>query len=281
VLSNLPGNWVGAVRVESQDWFAPGNPSVTGPNVAGVVYMEKHADIARTQPLEAVAYTLLSEQRTLDWQLGSGNGGLESGVGRIGIPSFFKDRGATGLTTELAIANLVPKAGSTDFVVYIYDQNGLVQSLCEKLGAGHVEYIDLAADLGFLPLGFKGSAVISAVAWDHFVFDGNGEPVRSLVGLAAAKIERSGTVNGIDVPGDESAAIEGFPMLGPFTFLGPPTGCPGLPGPAPCCPAGGSPGVTATPDARPTLAPATPTGGPPTALPSPPVPPPPLTAGRT
>ncbi|MFQ5460467.1 MAG: SdrD B-like domain-containing protein, partial [Anaerolineae bacterium] len=131
VIAALPGSWVGALRIESQDWFAPGNPPVAAPNVAGVVHMEKYADVARTQALEAVAYTLLPEQRALFWQLGLGRGGLESGVGRIGIPSFFKDRGATGLTTELAVANVVPKAGATDFAILIYDQNGLVQSLCE------------------------------------------------------------------------------------------------------------------------------------------------------
>ena len=31
VIFDLPGNWVGSVRVESQEWFTPGNPLVLPP----------------------------------------------------------------------------------------------------------------------------------------------------------------------------------------------------------------------------------------------------------
>jgi hypothetical protein len=30
VVHDLPGNWVGSVRVESQEWITPGGPLVTG-----------------------------------------------------------------------------------------------------------------------------------------------------------------------------------------------------------------------------------------------------------
>ena len=66
-----------------------------------------------------------------------------------------------GITTELAITNLVPKPGFTDFVIFLYDQNGLVDQVCEKLGEKQVEYIDLAA-WGAVPARFLGSAVVSA-----------------------------------------------------------------------------------------------------------------------
>jgi hypothetical protein len=230
--------------------------------VAGVVQLVKYVDVARSRPLEAMAYSLLAEHQAMDWQLGAGRGGLESGVGRIGIPSFFKDRPGTGLTTELAIANVVPKAGFTDFVVYVYDQNGLITDFCQKLNAASTEYIDVDAHMGMLPVGFKGSAVISAVYWSHHVFDSAGGFERNLVGLAAAKVERSGTVLGVDAPGDESAAMEGYPILGGFAFAGPPASCPGIPG-------GGQGGSGPRP--LPT------SGAPPTALP-PPAPPPPLRA---
>jgi hypothetical protein len=235
VVSNMPGNWVGSVRVESQSWFVPGQPEVPAPNITGVVQLLKYADIARTQPLEAIAYDLFPEQRAFDWQLGAGWGGLYSGVGRIGIPSFMKDVGGTGLTSELAIANIVPKPGFTDFIIYIFDQNGLVTSLCEKLNEKQVEYLDVASSMAFVPEGFKGSAVISAVFWEHDVFDDGGRFTRNLVGLAAVKIERTGTLLGSDIPGDESAGSEGFPMIGPFRFSGPPANCPGVPGGQPCC----------------------------------------------
>jgi hypothetical protein len=244
IVAQMPGNWIGSVRVESQDWFVAGQPQVPAPNIIAVAQLIKYADLARSQPLEAVAYDLFPEQRAYDWQVGSGWGGLYSGVGRIGIPSFMKDVGGSGLTTELAIANLVPKPGFTDFAIYIYDQNGLVQNMCEKLNERQVEYLDVDANLAFLPGGFKGSAVISAVFWEHDVFGSGGEFLRNLVGLAAVKIERTGTVQGSDVPGDESSASEGFPIIGAFDFAGPPASCPGVPtpgGPGPL------PGPTATP----------------------------------
>ena len=34
VVADLPGNWVGSVRVESQEWFSPGDPLVPPPNIA-------------------------------------------------------------------------------------------------------------------------------------------------------------------------------------------------------------------------------------------------------
>jgi len=270
VISEMPGNWVGTVRAESQDWFLPGQPSVGGPNITAVATMMKYADATRTQPLEAVAYSLFPEQRAYDWQVGSGYGGLWSGVGRIGIPSLMKDVGRSGLTTELAIANLVPVPGFTDFVIYFYDQNGLIGNLCEKLSERQVEYLDVAASLNFLPDGFKGSAVISAVYWDHRTADETGRQARNVLGLASVKIERTGTVRGSDVPGDESAASQGFPIIGRFTFGGPWIQCPGVP-------VGGPPiGGPIAPTPYPTNPTALPPGLPPTALPPPPPPGPPV-----
>lgn len=240
LVAQLPGSWVGAVRVESQDWITPGSPGVAAPNVAAVAQLIKYGDVQRSAALEAVSYELFPEQKAYDWQVGSGWGGLYSGVGRIGIPSLMKDIGGTGLTTEISIQNVVAKPGFTDFVVYLYDQNGLVDSFCEKLHAQQVEYFDLATSAAFLPQGFKGSAVVSAVFWEHDVFDGGGRFVRNLLGLAAVKIERSDGLRGADVPGDESAANGGIPMIGPFFFSGPMPNCPGVPRHMPCCqPRGG------------------------------------------
>jgi hypothetical protein len=229
VISGLPGNWVGSVRVESQDWFTPGQPSVSAPNLHAVAQLVHYADIARSEAQEAIAYNLFPESLAYDWQLGSGPGGLYSGVGRIGIPSFLKDRQGTGVTSELAIANIVPKPGLTNFAIFIYDQNGLIDYLCETLNSHQVEYIDLA-NWGFIHPGFKGSAIISATFWEHEVFDSHGGFARNVVGLAAVKVERSGTTLGNPIPGDESAGNEGFPIPGPFPFAGPAApSCPGQP----------------------------------------------------
>ncbi|MCE7938086.1 hypothetical protein DCC79_04165 [bacterium] len=270
VVADLPGNWVGHVRVESQEWFTPGQPAVPGPNITAVAHLVKYADVTRGQPLEAMAYALFSEQRAYDWQIGSGWGGLYSGVGRIGIPSFMKDVDRTGLTSEVAIANLVAKPGFTDFVIYIYDQNGLVTSMCEKLHDRQVEYLDAGNNMAFLPSGFKGSAVISAVYWSHEVFDPGGGFLRNLVGLAAVKVERSGGLLGTEVPGDESAANQGVPIIGPFGFSGPPARCPGVPSHVPCCEPPPGPG---RPWPRPTDLPATAMPTPTLGVPTPPGPP--------
>jgi hypothetical protein len=211
VIADLPGNWVGSVRVESQEWWTPGAPLVQYSNIGGIATLIKYTDAARSDTAEAIAYNLLSEQMAFDWALGSGRGGTDSGVGLVGVPSFLKDLQGTGVTTELSIANLVAKPGFTNFAVYIYDQNGLLDYLCQKLDEMQVEYINLD-NWGYINPGFKGSAVISATFWEHDVFDSRGGFTRNLVGLGAVTVERSGTRLGEDIPGDESAGTAAIPF---------------------------------------------------------------------
>jgi hypothetical protein len=236
VVYNLPGNWVGSVRVESQEWITPGGPSVLPPNIAAVASMIKYSDVQRTDTLEGIAYNLLPEHKVFDWQIGGqGRGGLYSGVGLVAIPSLLKDIGKTGVTSELAIANVVPKPGFTDFAIFLFDQNGLLDYVCQKLNEKQVEYIDINR-WGYINDGFKGSAVISATFWEHDVFGPDGGFKRNLVGLAAMSVERSRTWLGTDVAGDEAAGDRGIPFamgdLGecPFGFAsGFAPACPGVP----------------------------------------------------
>ncbi len=227
VIAALPGNWVGSVRVESQEWITAGSPLVDPPRIQSVVLLEQWADPARTERREAVAYNALTEVLSFDWQIGHGPGGMASGSAVVAIPLLMK--GYNGVTSEIAITNVVPKPGFTDFAVYIYDQNSLIYVICEKLNERQVEYIDLAT-WGFLPPRFNGSAVISASFWEHHVFDDRGTHLRNLVGLTAVAVERVGRDStGPDVPGDESKAFEGIPI---FTFFPQRVvGCPGVPGP--------------------------------------------------
>jgi subtilisin-like proprotein convertase family protein len=211
VVAGLPGNWVGSVRIESQDWWAPGTNPVDAPYVVGVATLMKYSDVARTATEEAIAYNLLPEHKSYVWQVGYGPGGRYSGVALIAIPSLLKDLDGTGTTSELAIMNLVAKPGFTDFAIYIYDQNGLVDFVCQKLHDRQVEYIDMQA-WGYVNNGFKGSAIISATFWEHEVFDGGGHFIRNLVGLGAVSVERTGTRLGEDVPGDEAAGSRGIPL---------------------------------------------------------------------
>ena len=169
---------------------------------------------------------------TSPWQIGFAGGGRESGVGLIAIPSLLKDLDGTGTTSELAIMNLVTKPGFTDFAIFIYDQNGLLDFVCQKLHDRQVEYIDLQV-WGYVANGFKGSAIISATFWEHDVFDGEGFFLRSLLGLGAVSVERTGARLGEDVPGDEAAGSRGIPFAQDDTlsacFGGTLPRCPGQP----------------------------------------------------
>jgi hypothetical protein len=211
VVADLPGNWVGSMRVESQEWVTPGGPLVAAPNIVGVATLIKYSDAQRTETREAIAYNLLPEHKIFDWQIGLGAGGLSTGVGLIAIPSLLKDLQGTGVTSELAIANIVPKPGFTDFAIYLFDQNGLLDYVCEKLNEKQVEYIDLQT-WGYVNGGYKGSAIISAVYWEHDVFADDGRFLRNLVGLGAVAVERSKTMLGTDIGGDEAAGDRGIPF---------------------------------------------------------------------
>ena len=237
VIASLPGNWAGSARVESQEWLAASGPRVDPPNIVAIATLLKYDDAARTNAVEAIAYNLLPEHKIYDWQIGYHTAGnLESGVGLVAIPSLLKDIGGSGLTSELAIANVVPKPGFTDFAIYVYDQNGLLDYVCQKLGAKQVEYIDLQT-WGYVNPGFKGSAIISAIFWEHDVHDSRGRFLRNLVGLGAVAIERNSTRLGMDVPGDEAAGSRGIPFaqgLGDddefeFCPMGALPLCPGIP----------------------------------------------------
>jgi len=232
IVADLPGTWVGSIRVESQDWWAAGTNGVGAPNIVGVATLMKYGDVARTETQQAIAYNLLVEHKSYIWQVGAGEGGLFSGVGLVAIPSLLKDLDGSGVTSETAIMNLVAKPGFTDFAIYIYDQNGLLDFVCEKLFDRQVEYIDLQT-WGYVNNGFKGSAVISATFWEHDVFDPDGKFVRNLVGLGAVMVERTGTRLGEDIPGDEAAGDRGIPFA--LTTTGKvPSWCPG--GEVPLCP---------------------------------------------
>jgi hypothetical protein len=218
-IATLPGNWVGSVRVESQEWATPGGPIVPATGIAAVAQLINYADVQHLSSNQAIAYNLLAEFDALDWKLGSGAGGRESGAAVLAVPSLLKDLEGFGVTSELAIANLVAKPGFTDFAVHIYDQNGYLDFVCETLGDKQVEYIDLQT-WGYINPGFKGSAIISATYWEHEVFDPEGNFLRNLVGLGAVSIERVGTTLIQEIPGDQAAGSLAIPVAGDFAFMG-------------------------------------------------------------
>ena len=233
MVNNLPGRYVGSVRVESQMWETPGEFVVSAPNIAAVAELVQYGSAARQSVLQAASYNLIPQEQAYIWQVGKRGGGIMSGVGLLAIPSLLQKGNQLGIQTEIAIQNIVPKPGFTDFAIFVYDQNGLVDFVCEKLNEKQVEYIDLS-EWGWIHPGFKGSAVISATFWEHDVFDTYGGFLRNVVGLAAVKVERFVPNGGVQVAGDVATASPAVPMppLG-FDFEGFRPDCPGQPGPMP------------------------------------------------
>jgi hypothetical protein len=207
---HMPGNWVGSVRVEStthspsREWWM-----VPLPVQAVATLIRRPEEGGPDEVAEALAYELLPEGEAFDWDDGRGDGGLEAGTAVIAVPRVRK-RSADGaapndISTELAIANLAPVPGHTDFVTLVYDQNGLLDYVCHRLNERQVEYVDLEG-WGWVNPGFHASMLISATHWDHTVIQ-DGQEVRDLVALGAVLVQRTGTILGTDVPGDETAAI--------------------------------------------------------------------------
>ncbi|MFN8483234.1 MAG: isopeptide-forming domain-containing fimbrial protein [Anaerolineae bacterium] len=232
-VNNLPGAYVGAVRVESLAWQSPGDPAVGAVPIAAVAELTQHAAGSYTRLLQAAAYTLFPQESGYVWQTGGNS--IRSGVGLIAIPSLAQKGNAQNIVTDLAIQNLAPVPGFTDFVIYVYDQNGLLDYVCEALNQSQVEYIDLSK-WGWLQPGFMGSAVISAVYWEHDVLDPQANAIRNVVGLAAVKVERVVPGGNLPAAGDLTTASEGFPIppsaagsCPPIDLEGFPPACPGVP----------------------------------------------------
>jgi hypothetical protein len=210
VINGLPGQFVGAVRVESLTTYG----NAAGPQafvpIAGVAHLKKFTDPTASQIQEAISYNLFSEAEVFDWQLGPGNAGL------IGVPSVLKQ--GRGLSTELAIQNVNPWPGFTDFAIYLYDANGLLEVVCEKLSSFNVEYINFNS-WGIMNPGFVGSAVISGVFTNQ----------QGGFGLSAVAIQRVQSILQFNAPGDEASGHEAFPIFTKdFDFEGPSVPqCPG------------------------------------------------------
>ena len=200
----LPAGFIGSARVES---ITQGPPDGSGrPPAVSVVVASRHDEAGR--PTEAFAYGL---PLTLP-PAGSADSTGPTGTGLIALPSLIRRAGATEvLATELAIVNRIGRPGFTDFALLLYDQNGLLDFTCNKLGAGQVSYFDLA-DWGMLPPGFTGSAIVSATVWDHPALDSAdlGDPPVDLAAVGVLRADRGPGDVAVDPAGDGSFGGAGF-----------------------------------------------------------------------
>lgn len=208
-IDSLPGNFVGAVHIESQDWWSPGDPPVETPNLLAVI------NLVNRRTGQAVSYNSFTQ-----------------GGQTLAIPLLAKNRNISGVqwTSEIAVQNLNPNPGTTTFRIDVYDQNGLLSSYCQTVQEKQVDYVRMS-DLGLVPPGFSGSAVIDVQCTDQA-----GDPQ-----LAAVVIER-----GIGAAGDQTKAYEAFAIDPALYNPVPSVGCPA------CTPVPPPPQGTSVPGATPT-----------------------------
>jgi len=148
VINNLPGQYVGSARVESQNWWGPGDPPVNAPNILSVVSLVNY------NTGQAVAYNSLPARNAI-------------GVQAVGLPLLAKkyhdlyEPAGTSWTTDISVQNLNRTPGSTVVRIDFFDQNGYLYSICQTLNEKQVDYVKLA-NIGIFPDGWHGSGVVSA-----------------------------------------------------------------------------------------------------------------------
>lgn len=110
----------------------------------------------------------------------------DRGSGLLALPYLYRASvDASGASTLLTIHNDVSQSGFTDYVMMLYDQNGLLDFVCEKLHQRESSFIDLDT-WGYTTRGFRGSAVVSALYWEHDRDAAGGQAASNSVGLSAS-----------------------------------------------------------------------------------------------
>ncbi|MFN8470764.1 MAG: S8 family serine peptidase [Anaerolineae bacterium] len=183
-INNLPGRYVGSIRVESQDWWSPGDPPVDAPYINAVVQLRN----ASTG--EATAYNALT----------GGAQALAIPLAVKGVRQPFQPPNVAW-TSEISLQNINFHPGDTSVRLDFYDQNGYVTSVCQTLGSMDVDYIRLQ-DMGILPDGWDGSVVIVATCSDQ---EGGAQ-------LAAVAVERGTSSTSGPVPQDLFKSFEAIPF---------------------------------------------------------------------
>lgn len=200
--SGLQQRWTGRIRVESQEWWTPGGNALgnTVPVVAGLDLLPPVVTGGASGPVSALGLEL----EPLD---AGGPDVTILGLPRIGKKSklALAGRAEDGI---FAIANLAEAPGYTDFTLYVYDVNGLLDFTCNKLAQQGLEYVDLST-WGYVNPGFTGSAVISAAYWEHLDYDAQGRLTGNRAHLAAWQLRHSPDDDPARWQGAKAQALEG------------------------------------------------------------------------
>ena len=214
LVSDLPRAWRGAIRVESLPVGAAPLPPVDPAPIAGVLRSARYADVTRTTVLEAASAPLLAGPEPASERPCPS---LDC-AGLVALPELRKALEVYGRRSELAITNLVDAAGATDLAVYLFDENGMLDFLCLRLPHRQSAYLNLDA-YAFLRPGFRGGAVVSAVAWRHVGaeeadVESGARPLGSHApALAVSALQRTRVTLGEASPDDGALARLGTPIL--------------------------------------------------------------------
>jgi hypothetical protein len=190
-INNLPGQYVGQARVESQNWWGPGDPGVDAPYVLSVV------NLVNYNTGQGAAYNAFPR-----WQVEL----LGFKMHWVALPMLVKDKhdpyepSGTKWTSEIAMTNLDMTPGVSVYRLDFFDQNGLLYSLCQTLNEKQVDYIKLA-NIGIIPPGWLGSAVISWQCSTPY----------DVGALGVVVVEKASGY----ASGDLTKAYEGFPIWFP------------------------------------------------------------------
>lgn len=140
------------------------------------------------------------------------------GSGLLALPDLYRASvDASGASTLLTIHNNVSQSGFTDYVMMLYDQNGLLDFVCEKLYQRESSFIDLDT-WGYTTRGFRGSAVVSALYWEHDRDAAGGQAASNLVGLSAGLQRGAGAGGDPDFVAGLSLAAGSY-QQGPGGFV--------------------------------------------------------------
>ena len=222
--------FVGSLHVISQAVTTVDGPMI--PRLDGVVELSRVGSGEGLSDLAAAEYPLAPVPQSAP----PGADPVGEYVGAVLLPSLVRAPPAGGSSSALVVANAVDAPGTTDLVVMLLDANGVLDHVCQTLGAHQARYFDLGGWPG-LPAGFAGSGVVSATAWNHPVAGGAGG-IRNAVGLAAVVIEPrpnppsggTGDATAVEGIGVAPGQVTGFPggshPQGWQTFV---PGCPGAP----------------------------------------------------
>jgi hypothetical protein len=186
-INTLPGQYVGQARIESQNWWGPGDPLQNAPLVLSVVNLVNYVSG------QGAAYNTFPR-----WEVQLDGYGKD-----VGLPMLVKDKHdpyePTGShwSSEIAMTNLDMEPGISVYRLDFFDQNGLLYSLCQTLNEKQVDYIKLK-NIGIIPDGWLGSGIISWMC---------SSPL-DVGALGVVVVERASDY----ASGDLTKAYEGFPL---------------------------------------------------------------------